>query len=306
MGSDATSSIGATSPLVTIRSLLPGLARAEQRVAKIVLDGPETIARRSITEVAEAAATSETTVTRFCKAIGVGGYPDLRIALAAETARASPRDRRLGGDIEPDDDLAAVVAKVGYADAMAVEETVGQLDRDALQRVVDAIGRARRIDIYGVGASAFVALDLQQKLHRIGLTCFAWSDTHNALTSAAVLGQDDLAIGISHSGATSETGEALRQAARSGATTAVLTNFARSPLTEVVDEVLTTAVRESGYRSGAMASRIGQLAVVDCLFVAVAQSRMERTESALEATFEAVRDHRLDARPDRRRHREQG
>nr|WP_228046296.1 MurR/RpiR family transcriptional regulator [Saccharopolyspora sp. HNM0983] len=292
--------------MVTIRSLLPGLARAEQRVAKIVLDGPETIARRSITEVAEAAATSETTVTRFCKAIGVGGYPDLRIALAAETARASPRDRRLGGDIEPDDDLAAVVAKVGYADAMAVEETVGQLDRDALQRVVDAIGRARRIDIYGVGASAFVALDLQQKLHRIGLTCFAWSDTHNALTSAAVLGQDDLAIGISHSGATSETGEALRQAARSGATTAVLTNFARSPLTEVVDEVLTTAVRESGYRSGAMASRIGQLAVVDCLFVAVAQSRMERTESALEATFEAVRDHRLDARPDRRRHREQG
>lgn len=302
MGSDA---ISQTSPLVTIRSLLPGLARAEQRVAKIVLDAPESIARRSITEVAEAADTSETTVTRFCKAIGVGGYPDLRITLAAETARASPRDRKLGGDIEPDDDLATVVAKVGYADALAVEETVGQLDREALQRVVDSVVRARRIDVYGVGASAFVALDLQQKLHRIGLTCFAWSDTHNALTSAAVLGPDDLAIGISHSGATSETVEALRGAANSGAATAVLTNFARSPVTEVVDDVLTTAVRESGYRSGAMASRIGQLAVVDCLFVAVAQSRMDSTESALAATFDAVRDHRLDVRPDRRRNREQ-
>ena len=94
------------SPLVRIRSLLPGLARAEQRVAKVVLDNPGSVARRSITEVADAAGTSETTVTRFCKAIGVGGYPELRIALAADTARTEMRtDRDLGGDISPTDNL---------------------------------------------------------------------------------------------------------------------------------------------------------------------------------------------------------
>src|SRR5437764_608641 len=82
-------------------------------------------------------------------------------------------------------------------------------------------------------------------LHRIGLTCFAWSDTHNALTSAAVLQANDVAIGISHSGATTETVEALREARRRGATTAAITNFARSPITEVADHVLTTAVRET-------------------------------------------------------------
>ena len=62
------------SPLVRIRSLLPGLARAEQRVARVVLGDPIGVARRSMTEVAEAAGTTETTVTRFCKAVGVGGY----------------------------------------------------------------------------------------------------------------------------------------------------------------------------------------------------------------------------------------
>src|ERR1051326_6425876 len=98
-----------SSPLVRIRPLLPGLARAEQRVAKVVLDSPASVPRRSITEVAEAAGTSETTVTRFCKAIGVGGYPELRIALAADTARTSMRtDRDLGGDIGPGDDLRQV------------------------------------------------------------------------------------------------------------------------------------------------------------------------------------------------------
>lgn len=292
------------SPLVRIRSLLPGLARAEQRVAKIVLAEPASIARRSITDVAEAAGTSETTVTRFCKAIGVGGYPDLRIALAADTARTTPRDRDLGSDISEEDDITQIIDKIGYADSRAVEETTGQLDAAVLAPIVDAVADARRVDVYGVGASAFVALDLQQKLHRIGLTCFAWSDTHNALTSAAVLRADDVAIGISHTGATAETVEILREARRRGATTVAITNFERSPITEAADHVLTTAARETTYRSGAMASRIAQLTVIDCLFVGVAQRHLDTAKTALEATYEAVGGHRLEARPDRRRQRE--
>lgn len=304
MAEQTTLDSGESSPLVRIRSLLPGLARAEKRVATTVLADPASIARRSITDVADAAGTSETTVTRFCKAIGVGGYPDLRIALAADTARTSSRDRRLGSDIGPEDSVSHIIAKVAYADSKAVEETAGQLDAEELQRVVDAVASARRVDLYGVGASAFVALDLQQKLHRIGLTCFAWSDTHIALTSAAVLHADDVAIGISHTGATNETVEALRLAGKHGATTAAITNFARSPITEVADHVLTTAVRETTYRSGAMASRIGQLTVIDCLFIGVAQRHMDLTRTALEATYEAVAGHRMDSRPDRRKHRE--
>ncbi|MET9628511.1 MurR/RpiR family transcriptional regulator [Lentzea sp. NPDC006480] len=298
----STESSAESSPLVKIRSLLPGLARAEQRVAKVVLENPGTVAHRSITEVAEQAGTSETTVTRFCKAIGVGGYPELRIALAADTARSQARaNHDMGGDIGPGDDLKQVVGKVAFADARAVEETAEQLDIESLDKVVQAVAGARRVDVYGFGASAFVAFDLQQKLHRIGLTCFAWNDTHIALTSAAVLTGADVAVGISHTGSTVETVEALRVARETGATTVALTNFPRSPITEVADHVLTTAARETTFRSGAMASRIAQLTVIDCLFIGVAQHHVDSAKTALEATYEAVSGHRLGARPDGRR-----
>ncbi|MEV6242559.1 MurR/RpiR family transcriptional regulator [Lentzea sp. NPDC051838] len=298
----STESSAESSPLVRIRSLLPGLARAEQRVAKVVLENPATVAHRSITEVAEQAGTSETTVTRFCKAIGVGGYPELRIALAADTARSQARaNHDMGGDIGPGDDLKQVVGKVAFADARAVEETAEQLDIESLDKVVQAVAGARRVDVYGFGASAFVAFDLQQKLHRIGLTCFAWNDTHIALTSAAVLTPADVAVGISHTGSTVETVEALRVAKEAGATTVALTNFPRSPITEVADLVLTTAARETTFRSGAMASRIAQLTVIDCLFIGVAQHHVDSAKTALEATYEAVSGHRLGARPDGRR-----
>lgn len=291
-----------SSPLVRIRSLLPGLARAEQRVAQVVLADPAQVAHRSITDVAEQAGTSETTVTRFCKAIGVGGYPELRISLAADAARTAVRvHHAVGGDIAADEALVDVVAKVAFADARAVEETAEQVDVEVLGTVVSALAEAGRVDIFGVGASAFVAMDFQQKLHRIGRVAFAWSDVHMALTSAALLGPGDVAVGISHTGSTTDTLDALAQARQRGATTVALTNFPRSPITELADHVITTAARETTFRSGAMSSRIAQLTVVDCLFIGVAQRHIGTVREALRATRDAVSGRRTDSRPDRRR-----
>jgi DNA-binding MurR/RpiR family transcriptional regulator len=287
--------------IVHISGLLPSLSPAEQRVARLVVADPADAARRTITDLATAAATSEATVIRFCRSVGMQGYPQLRIRLAAEAARRiEPPDARVvGGDIPPGADLSQIIATIAFSDARAVEETAEQLDPAVCERIVEAISAAGRIDIYGAGASGFVASDFQQKLHRIGRTAFYFPDIHTALTSAALLGKGDVALGISHTGTTSDVIEVLEQARARGATTVALTNFPRSPITEVSEFVLTTAARETTYRSGAMASRLAQLTVVDCLFVAVAARNRTRAKKALEATAEAVQSHRFG--PNRRR-----
>lgn len=280
--------------LVQIRALLPSLAPAERRVAEAALADPANVAAQTISELAAECRTSETTVMRFCRTLGLKGYPDLRIGLAsaASVEESSAGWSAVGADIGPRDSLADIVAKLGFADARAVEDTVGQLDLHALKRAVDAVSSADGIDVYGVGASGLVALDLQQKLHRIGRRVNAWVDPHIALTSAALLRGGDVAIGVSHTGDTAATVEVLAEARRNGATTVAITNFPRSEITEHADHVLTTAVRETTFRSGAMASRIAALTVVDCLFVGVAQRHRARTLKALERTYAAVRNHR--------------
>ncbi|KOX10991.1 RpiR family transcriptional regulator [Micromonospora sp. NRRL B-16802] len=283
--------------IVHISGLLPSLSPAEQRVARLVVSDPAAAARRTITDLATAAETSEATVIRFCRSVGMDGYPQLRIRLAAEAARrVEPPDARVvGGDIPPGADLAQIIATIAFNDARAVEETAEQLDPAICEQVVEAINGAGRIDIYGAGASGFVASDFQQKLHRIGRIAFYFPDVHTALTSAALLGKGDIAIGISHTGTTSDVIEVLEQARKRGASTVALTNFPRSPITEVADFVLTTAARETTYRSGATASRLAQLTVVDCLFVGVAARNRSRARKALEATAEAVQSHRVGA-----------
>ncbi|MBF9066952.1 MurR/RpiR family transcriptional regulator [Streptacidiphilus sp. NEAU-YB345] len=279
--------------LVQIRALLPTLPPSERRVAEAAIADPGAVAAKTISELAAECHTSETTVVRFCRAVGLKGYPDLRIGLAAAAAQedGSASWTAVGSDIGPRDPLADVVNKLAFADARAVEDTAAQLDLEALKRAIDAVVAADAIDLYGAGASALIALDLQQKLQRIGRRVSAFPDADGALTSAALLGRGDLAIAISHTGSTAQTVAALAEARDNGATTLAITNFPRSPIAEVADHVLTTAVRETTFRSGAMASRIAALTVVDCLFVGVAQRNYSRTMRALERTYTAVRGH---------------
>src|SRR5260370_17618158 len=89
--------------LVTIRSLLPSLAPVERRVAHAVLDDPQGVAWRSISELARTCGTSATSVVRFCRAIGLRGYPDLRLALAGAVAPEAPTQVAASAAIDPAD-----------------------------------------------------------------------------------------------------------------------------------------------------------------------------------------------------------
>ncbi|MEU9386003.1 MurR/RpiR family transcriptional regulator [Streptomyces sp. NPDC048279] len=277
------------------RAALPSLAPSERRVAEAVLADPAQASELSISALGKQAETSVATVMRFCRAIGIGNYPQLRLALAA----AAAHEHAVGGerpapgtDISATDTLGDIVGKIIYNEVRALEDSGAELDIEVLGRAVDAVAGARRIDIFGVGASAFVGQDLHQKLHRIGHIAFIWTDRHAALTAAALLGPGDVAVAISHSGETEDTVEPLQAAAERGATTIALTNVPRSTLAANADLVLTTCARETPFRSGATVSRIAQLAVIDCLFVGVAQRSFDATTVALKETYGAVQRRR--------------
>ncbi len=282
--------------LPRLRGLAPSLVPSQRRVAEQILADPSTAATLTISELAAAADTSETTVVRLCRQLGVRGYRDLRVALAGEGGRAQERagSREIDPDITASDSLDVVIAKITYADSEAIVDTARLLDRAELGAVVDALVVAPRVDVFGVGASAFVAMDLQQKLHRIGLISFSWADQHAALTAAALLRPGDVAIGVSHTGSTKDTVETIDLARANGAITVALTSVPRSPLADAVHHRLITASRETTFRSGAMGSRIAALSVVDVLFVAVAQRRYQETIAALEKTRRAVALRRFD------------
>lgn len=277
--------------LIRIRSALPTLRPSEQPIARLFLDAPDVAASLSIADIAERCGTSTTSVVRFYKRFGYRRFTDLRIDLAEQTAHekvAVAAFSGVSGDIDQSDSLRDIVSKVARNETLSISDTAASLDVTALASAVRSIVSARRIDAFGVGASALVAQDLQQKLSRIGRVALAWTDAHSALTSAATLEMDCVAVAVSHSGATLDTVEYLEVARQRGARTLAITNFEDSPLAQHADVVLMTAARETRFRSAALGSRIAQLMVVDCLFTGIAQASYESSMQALRNTYDVV------------------
>ncbi len=275
----------ATSCWLRLRELAPSLAEAERRVADFVVREGRAVPALSITELAERCGVSEATVVRVCKRLGLRGYQELRIRLSAELATEQPQ---IAGEVRRGDGLEEACRKLFAGMVAALEETLQVLDRSQLERVVERVDSARRVDLYGVGASGVVATDAALKLLRIGVQAQAFTDPHLQATSAALLGRRDVAIGVSHSGSTKDTVEALRVARQAGAFTVAVTQLGPSPITRVADAVLNTVAREPLLREAATSSRVAAMAVLDSVFAGVLLRRYGTAVRALDRTREAL------------------
>jgi DNA-binding MurR/RpiR family transcriptional regulator len=301
-------SLAAPSPLLSggiearIRAHLPQLRGAERRVADQILANPEASASMSITEAAVAAGTSTTSVTRFAQAIGLAGYPSLKLELAALAGRQRSTEfgwgPGIGADISPDDSIESVLSTLVSSDLRVITQTAEQLDLEVVDQVVEKIGTARRIDVYAIGGSGIVADDFALRVQNLGIFVNVWKDVHSAIVSSALLGPADLAIGVSHSGGTAEVIETMTSASSRGATTVAITSFPRSPIGVLADLVLTTTAGDLTYGGDAYVARNAQALVLDLVFLRVAQRHHDIAEANLQAASEAVRKHNHLHRPD--------
>ena len=274
-----------------LNALQGSFSPAETRIITMIRLDPPGVANMGVTELAKSAQTSTATVVRTSKRLGFSGYPALRLALAAESSSPMPVDMPLAANIGENDSPKQILQKLLEFEVKGANETTQLLSAATLEQAVAFLSQARRIDIYGAGASALVAQDFCQKLRRIGVVAQTYGSTDESLVSACQLAAGDVALAISHSGKTAGVVEALSQAKAAGATTLAITANGRAAVARKADVVLRTSNGEMGFRAAAMASRTSQLLIIDCLYIGVAQ-RLPGAREALRKTHEAVQQHR--------------
>lgn len=240
---------------------------AESAIAELVLAKPASVIQMPIAELAQAANVGQSTIVRFCRVLGYSGYQDFKLHLAQDLVESAPYIR---DSISFKDDIDQLAAKIFQSNIQAVENTRQALDPQQIKDSAAGIALARKIEIYGIGYSFFTALDAKYKLLRLGLIADAFGDGHLQVMGASALTKKDVAVGISHSGASRDTVDALSTAKQSGAMTIAVTNFPLSPITAVADRTLVTVAHETPLGGEVLTSRIAQLCVIDVLSAAVA------------------------------------
>ncbi len=278
--------------LVYMQGILPSLNPTERLIADYVLQDPERILSSSIAEARNGSGASVGSIVGFCRSLGLKGFAEFKIALARELAQSG-----FSGFASASDDTwsenGSVFEKVFQFHAQSLVDTLQINSQETMRRAARAMERAHRIELFAIGISYPIAYLASCKLRLIGLPASAQFDSHMQLIAATQLAKRDVAFGISCSGATRETVRCLEVARSRGARSICLTNSVKSPITHAADLALFATPSEIKYFQAPLASRITQLAIVDALFVSLAQKNKDRTAVQLRNAGEELLKRRL-------------
>jgi RpiR family carbohydrate utilization transcriptional regulator len=261
------------------------LSRAEQRVARWVLEHPRKAARATLAEVAKQCGTSEPTVIRFCRHVGLGGFRDFTIRLTETLSRPGSN---VHTNVSAEDTAADAVSKVLDASIRSLIDMRSQLSSMPFEDALAAMVPARQLAFAGLGASGHVANDACHKFFRLGIPCTALTDPPSILQFAAIAETQDVLVITSHTGLWPELIRASEIARSRGATVIALTD-PNSPLAAVCRIVFDCPALEDSSVYTPMSSRLAHLALLDALQVALALAmgstavdRLRRSKSALQ------------------------
>jgi len=270
--------------LTKLRASLPDLSPVLRRVAEYVLEHPDAVIYHSVTELAEATRSSEGSIIRFCQDLSFSGFQEFKLTLAVEYGTPNRLEQS-----QPQNGEANLLSKLARHATATLDETALLYERDAFETVAKRLVAASRIDVYGVGASGVVAQYFAYKFLRFGLTAQAYSDTHLGAMSASNLTDKAVAIGVSSSGSTIDTLQAIKAAKASGAFTVAVTNRLKSPLAKVADRSLFASPPESPLTGGDVFAKLGQLLLLEGL-VRIMEAANQDLKEDVRRTAQAVAD----------------
>lgn len=260
-----------------IRAALPGLAPSQRRAGRVLLERRADVIHLSVSEVAAAAHVGIGTVVRACQSLGFTGFQDAKIALSRDLL---PVEEQPVEDINAGDGPREVLVKVAAESGEMLRRAAASVDPEDLRAAVVLVHAARRVLLIGTGTSGQLAQDAAYRLLTAGVAAEAPADARVQHVRARLLEPGDVAVAVSHSGATHETIAAARSARDAGAAVVAVTSFSTSPLTGVADVVLVAGGQGSTYRTEPMASRFAHLLVLEALFVCLELADPTRAATA--------------------------
>lgn len=257
-------------PFQIIAANYSGFSKVFRRIADSVLEHPDQVLASNIHQLGRELEIAESSIVRFCKALGYSGFSELKLMLAKYGRQSSKIIFENLKDGSPE----AVSREIFSLSIETLQIAAEQLDFSAIQRAADMLNRAGRIVICGVGASASVAESFAAHLLRIGIAAEASTDGELMQMTARGADERTLFVAITKSGRNLPLVRAFELAKARGAMTVCLTGFEQTPIERFCD------VRIVHYCPSTilMSSRIVQSTIIDCLCINAVIQRKEEAE----------------------------
>ena len=264
------------------------LTAAERKVADYVLQQYEQVQFMSITQLAEECGIAEATVSRFCRSLKLKGFNAFKIELAHHSVATDPAHR--GKPVLSAVGRSREVARLAVD---AVNQTIELADSESILRAVELFEKSGHVMCIGSGGSMILASAFANMFAMADPKFYSVSDSHTQLSTAATMGQEDMIVLFSYSGATTGGVQVLELAKSRGIATVLITRYPKSPAAKLADVVLRCGSNEGPFQFGSVPAKVAQLIVMDVLFQEYCHRNRERCEENIQRIANALSDKHL-------------
>jgi len=256
--------------LINIRALRNGFSGTNRKVADFIVSHAGEVPFISVHELARRSRVSVASASRFARTVGYRNVRQFKAELGRDALKQISGTFEVVGQAGEDRDI---IERVFRGNIRSLEETLQILDADAMTRAARAMAHAPRVLFMGIGGSASIARNAALRFTQLDVEARAYADAYEMVQMMVNMKKGDVAFGISHSGRSSVTVNALRLAREGGALTLGMSNYLKSPLHDASDIFFLTSFPESSVKAAALSSQIAQLCIVDALYLLVARYR---------------------------------
>ena len=191
--------------------------------------------------------------------------------------------------ISPNESFSSVKNKTSQLYLQVVNETIALIDDNLLELAVHHILEADRVFLFSQGVSSIAAQYAQMELMQVGLLCHFYSDYLISKYAATSITPHDVAIGISFSGKSKTTVDALQIAHKRNAFTMCITGFSNSRLAKYSNIVLGYNCKIDDDIRTMNLARVCEIGIITLLSNCILSKNYEHLSQKAELLNEAVR-----------------
>jgi DNA-binding MurR/RpiR family transcriptional regulator len=278
------------------RFLLSTVTPAERKACAYLVENPVKVARMTLVEFAQESKSSQPSIIRLCKRIGVSGYTELKSNLAVQLAE----EGRIGFDFDFvkantfSSDIVNTVDLVLQGSIRILHDMLAQAKND-YDHAVEVLLKTKRIQFIAIGDGMVPCKFAYFKFLRLGYDCVAESDPDLMVVATCNLRRGDVAIAISHTGNSRLVNDALKIAHENGATTICITSREHSPMVANSDIVLLTGTADTTISLEVVARRIAEQTILEALYYCVEKYLEPNSLAKLRAVSDALKVNKIKA-----------
>lgn len=257
---------------------------AEKKIADYILSNQWECQGLGIAELSGECSVAVSTVSVFCRKLGLGGFNDFKIELARANTLSSGHRPAVLGNTEPTsgDSTADILYKACVRSQEILSRSQHMLAPEQVDRAVELLRSAGQVLILGQGNHSAIAALTWAQFSRTSPKFKTITDSHFQTIALSTLSKHDVVLYFSFTGATVEVMDAAEIIRKAGARLILVTRFGHSPAAEFADAVLISGADEGPLEFGASDALISQLYVVESLLGCY---QLHRADSSAERKF---------------------